>query len=417
MSIRNDRDFLRIWSGQVVSNLGDGVHRVAVLWWANQATGSSTAVVAVALAASIPLLAMAPVAGVVVDRHDRRHVMIASDLVRLAAAAAFAALAGTGHLTVPVAVALTAVAAAASGFFSPALMASVTSLVPDDRLPTANSMIGGADAVAGIGGPALGGLLIGLAGTGGALWFDAGTFLLSVVAVAASRIPLPAGGGRRHDAAGESLRSQALAGWRLARSNRAVGDLVLVASMLNLVVAPVAIILVGLAAGPLGLDGKGYGLLEAAVPIGLLAGFASAVKLGKGRHAATVALLVTGSAVAASGAVVLAWWTGALLVVAGVGIGVPNTLVPTRFQRMVEPSVQGRVFALVSALSQAGRPIGLALTAPLVALAGLRGGLAVCGVAMAVVALAGRRGLDGRRPADPLDAGDTDPASAAALAA
>lgn len=401
MSIRNDRDFLRIWSGQVVSNLGDGVHRVAVLWWANQATGSSTAVVAVALAASIPLLAMAPVAGVVVDRHDRRHVMIASDLVRLAAAAAFAALAGTGHLTVPMAVAITAVAAAASGFFSPALMASVTSLVPDERLPTANSMIGGADAVAGIGGPALGGLLIGLAGTGGALWFDAGTFLLSVVAVAASRIPLPAGG-RRHEVGEESLRSQALAGWRLARSNRAVGDLVLVASMLNMVVAPVAIILVGLAAGPLGLDGKGYGLLEAAVPIGLLAGFASAVKLGKGRHAATFALLATGAAVAASGAVVVAWWTGALLVVAGVGIGVANTLVPTRFQRMVEPSVQGRVFALVSALSQAGRPVGLALTAPLVALAGLRGGLAVCGAAMVLVALAGRRGLDGQRtPARP----------------
>ena len=42
MSIRSHRDFLRIWAGQAVSNVGDGVHRIAVLWWARQATGSDT---------------------------------------------------------------------------------------------------------------------------------------------------------------------------------------------------------------------------------------------------------------------------------------------------------------------------------------------------------------------------------------
>ena len=66
---------------------------------------------------------------------------------------------------------------------------------------------------------------------------------------------------------------------------------------------------------------------------------------------------------------------------AGVGVGVANTILPTRFQDAVEPAVQGRVFALVGAMSVAGRPIGLMLTAPLAALVGVRAGLAVCGTA------------------------------------
>jgi len=64
----------------------------------------------------------------------------------------------------------------------------------------------------------------------------------------------------------------------------------------------------------------------------------------------------------------------------------------------VDPTVQGRVFALLGALMTAGRPAGLLLTAPLIALAGVRGGLAVCGACMLATTLVGRRGLLGDPP-------------------
>ena len=76
------RDFLRVVAGQAVSGIGDGVNRIAVLWWARQTTGSDAIVVLVALATVLPTLAAAPLAGWLVDRLPRRALMLASDLVR-----------------------------------------------------------------------------------------------------------------------------------------------------------------------------------------------------------------------------------------------------------------------------------------------------------------------------------------------
>ncbi len=78
---------------------------------------------------------------------------------------------------------------------------------------------------------------------------------------------------------------------------------------------------------------------------------------------------------------------------AGLGVGIANTLIQTRFQSRVPAELQGRVFSLVGACMVIGQPLGLLLTAPLVSSVGVRGGLAVCGTALFAIALAGRRGL------------------------
>src|SRR4249920_2560940 len=111
MSIREHRSFLRIWSGQVVSNLGDGVHRIALLWWTRQSTGSDAAVVVVALATVIPSLLAAPLAGWIVDRISRRTVMLASDAIRLITSVALALLLMQDSLGLPLVVVFAALAA------------------------------------------------------------------------------------------------------------------------------------------------------------------------------------------------------------------------------------------------------------------------------------------------------------------
>ncbi|HNJ97946.1 MAG TPA: hypothetical protein PLV13_07465, partial [Ilumatobacteraceae bacterium] len=97
--------------------------------------------------------------------------------------------------------------------------------------------------------------------------------------------------------------------------------------------------------------------------------------------------------VAVTGAWSVPLWAGAALIVAGLGVGVANSILPARFQAGVDPAKQGRVFALVGALGSAGRPIGLMAAAPLVAGVGVRWSLVVCGVGLIAVTLAGRRGL------------------------
>lgn len=397
VDMRQHKDFLRLWAGQAMSSVGDGVHRIAVLWWARQATGSDTVVVVVALATVLPTLAAAPVAGWLVDRYSRRGLMLTADVIRCGTSVALAMAVWSGSLSVAMVIGLSIVAAAAAAVFDPALMSSITLLVAPDRRVQANSMLGVSGALAGIVGPALGGVLIGVAGTGAALWFDAGTFLLSFLMVVISRIPMPVADADAAENTGIG------GGLRLVRENREVRDLVVVGAGLNLCVAPVGVLIVGLAAGPLGLGGGGFGLLEAAVPAGLVCGFIAAPKLVGRSNTALAALLLTAAGIAVAGVLPIAWWAGLSFLAAGVGAGVVNAILPTRFQESVDPAVQGRVFALVGALSQAGRPIGLLLTAPMVALIGLRAGFAVCGLGVAMVALAGRRGL--ARAAEPLVSG------------
>jgi MFS family permease len=395
MSIRRHRDFLRIWAGQLVSNLGDGVHRVAVLWWARQATGSNMAVVAVALATTLPMIFMAPVAGAWVDRFDRRRLMMLSDVIRFGTSALPAVLFAADLLTLPVVLVAAVVASTAGAVFSPAYMSSITMLVPADDRASANSLVGVNEAIAGVLGPAVGGLLIGVWGTSSALWFDAATFLGSLLFVVASRVPMPV----RAPAAEEGDAEGPFAAVGLLRRDRNIRDLIMVAVSLNTFVAPVPVLMVALAAGPLALGGTGFGLLEASIPLGMVLGFVLGPRVSTIRPAPLVALVATSLGVALAGATTVALAAGLTFVAAGIGVGVVNTILPTRFQNDIDPGLQGRVFALLGALGQVGRPAGLLLAAPLLAVLGPRGGLAVCGLCMLAVAWFGRAGVMGPEPA------------------
>lgn len=400
MSIRQYRDFMRIWKGLVVSNVGDGIHRIAILWWARTATGSDAAVVIVALASVVPTLLAAPIAGALVDRFPRRTLMISSDAVRLATSATLALLCSVDGLSLGVLVVVAAVAASASAVFDPALMASVTLLVPPPQRAKANSLIGGSGAVAGIVGPAIGGVVIGAWGTGAALWIDAATFLGSMAFLLASGIPQPAVTATGPD--GQSVeqgdewgvgQAGMCGGWVLVRRDRSIRDLVMVAAALNFFAAPVPVLVVGLAAGPLELGGRGYGLLAACLPAGLLLGLLVAPRLARSAGAGFGGVAATGLGIAGVGAIAWSPLAATMLLIAGAGVGVVNTILPTRFQDGVDPTLQGRVFALVGAISQVGRPVGLLAAAPLVAGPGVQVGLVLCGAGLLGVGVVGRRGL------------------------
>lgn len=387
MSLRTRHDFLRIWTGQVVSTLGDGVHRIAVLWWAKQSTGSNIVLVAVALATTLPGIVGGPACGWLVDRFDRRRLMVAADGVRLAASAALAGAATSGRLTPWFVVTMSVLAAFAAAVFRPAYFASITRLVADDELPAANSLVGVCEATAGVAGPALGGLLLGMLGTASALWIDAATFAVSAALIAMSHIPPLLAAERAQTGTGLWV------GFALLRRRRALRDLTLVATSLNTLVAPAGLLLVSLAAGPFRLGSAGFGLLDACLPAGMLVGFALAARASRSRSAAVTALLGAGCCLGAVGATTVAAVGGVTLLAAGVCVSIANTVVQTRFQRAVEPAEQGRVFGLVSALADAGRPVGLVLAAPLLVVAGPRWGLAACGLGMVTATLVGRRGL------------------------
>jgi MFS family permease len=198
--------FSAMWLGQVVSSLGDRVHQVALVYLVARATDSSPLALGLVFAAmTLPSVIVGPVAGALVDRWDRKQVMVASDLIRAVIVCLIPVASG---LHVGLVVGLVFVLAAVSSFFRPARSAALPQVVPAEDLLTANSSIWIADTVSDLAGYSLGGLFVAFLGSSLALafWIDSLSYLISGALVAAVVIPPIAG------LAGIGLRAAAIGG-------------------------------------------------------------------------------------------------------------------------------------------------------------------------------------------------------------
>ncbi|WP_052685127.1 MFS transporter [Lentzea aerocolonigenes] len=172
------RDFRFLWTGRAVSLLGSWLLVVAVPAHMYAVTGSVFAAGATLAAECLPVLMLGPLAGVLVDRWDRRRAMIAADLFRATAVAAM--LIGT-----PAAIYLALVAESVGAVvFRPAAQAHVPAVVGPDGLAAANSWNATTDGVVRLAGPTLGGVLFAWAGFEAVIALDVASYLISATAIA-----------------------------------------------------------------------------------------------------------------------------------------------------------------------------------------------------------------------------------------
>lgn len=136
--LQQNRNYRYTWIGQVVSEIGDHFNNIAVFSLALQATGSGMAVTGVMLSRAIPAVAAGPIAGVLLDRMDRKRIMIVSDLVRALVALGFILALGGGRtwMLYP----LSAMLMFASPFFTSGRASILPAIASKDELHTANSV-------------------------------------------------------------------------------------------------------------------------------------------------------------------------------------------------------------------------------------------------------------------------------------
>lgn len=174
------RDFRLLWIGQATSSIGDAVTNLALLITAQRLTGSVTAVAGTAIAIALPQLLFGLLAGVYVDRWNRRYVMIASDLARGVLVLGFLLVTSADLIWLMYVVAF--LQAAVGTFFNPARSALLPAIVESDSLMAANSVSESTRVVFGVAGTAVAGIFAGVADTLMALFvLDSATFIVSAL--------------------------------------------------------------------------------------------------------------------------------------------------------------------------------------------------------------------------------------------
>lgn len=183
------RDFRLLWGADFVSTLGTQVQRVAITWQVFELTGDPLQLGLLGLCRFVPILLFGLAGGVVADRSDRRRTLLLCQLALLATSAVLAWLTATGEIGLLAIYGITALSAAVGAVAAPTRQALVPALVPRQSIGGAMTLNILASQVASVGGPALGGLVIGRSGLGAAYALDAVSFGAVVVALLALRPP------------------------------------------------------------------------------------------------------------------------------------------------------------------------------------------------------------------------------------
>lgn len=362
---RDMRTFLVIWAGQVVSIVGSGLTSFALAVWIFESTGEATPFAMAALFASLPRVLMAPIAGAVSDRVSRRWIMILADTGNaLLTLAVFLVLRG-GGLQVWHVFMLAGIGSIFSGFQEPAYTASITMLVPKRHYARASGMIQMANALDSLAAPALAGVLFVSIGLQGIVLIDFATFFFAIGALLFVQIPDPKFAADE-EGAQRSVRDDIAFGWNYLRKRSGLLGLLLYFGLVNYMANGAFVLL-----GPLVLsfaDAATYGVVQTVVGVGMLVGSIAISAWGGPQKRVRGLLSFIGLAGIGLGILGLQ----ASAVVIGAGALLFAVMVPLAsgtsqaiFLSKVEPSVQGRVFAMRGMVARSIIPLAFLTAGPL----------------------------------------------------
>ena len=363
--------FFTIWTGQAASLLGSQLVQFALIWWLTKTTGSATVLATATLAGLLPQVILGPVSGALVDRWNRRVIMIAADSVIALATVALAILFLTGNVQFWYVYMLMFIRGAAGGFHWPAMQASTSLMVPKEhlsRIQGFNQMLYGALNIASA---PLGALLLELIPMQGILAIDVGTALLAITPLFFIPVPQP----ERTDLLenGEikpSVWQDMVAGFRYIMGWPGLIMIGIMAAMINFLLAPASSLIPifvtqhfnGGAIQLAGLESAwGIGVVIGGTLLGIWGGFKRRILTS------LVGLIILGIAVTMMG--LLPSWALylaiAMMFVIGFANPITNGPLFAVIQSSVAPEMQGRVFTLIASVAAAMSPIGLIIAGPL----------------------------------------------------
>ncbi len=397
------RPFALLWAGALVSDLGDWMLLIGLPVFVFQLTGSALTTSTVFVAELIPALILGQVGGVLVDRWDRRRILVVASLLQAVLLLPLLAVDSADRLWIVYLVA--AAQSALARVCSPATAALIPALVPRDELASANAMNAVGASLARLAGSPLGGLAVQLLGLGGIVVLDAATFVVSALFVAAIRVPAAAATSASvADGApgpARAVRPHLVADWvdglrTILRTPR-LGPAIAIGAASQVAQGIFVVLFVVFVLDVLRADGAAVGLIRGVQAIG---GIAAGIGIGM-LHGRVSNRALVGWGFIVFGAIALLTWNLSAVtdavpvyVLLFMIVGVPAVATSVGLQSLIQaitpPSHLGRVFAAFETGAGALQAVGVVIAG---ALADRLGVLPILNVQGSIYVLCGAAAL------------------------
>ena len=401
------RPFFVLWTGQSLSLIGSQAVQFALIWWLTEKSGSAAILATATLLGLLPPVVLGPVIGTLIDRWNRKRVMLTADGLSAAAALLLAWLFATGIAEVEHVLALLFLRALGAAFHAPAMTASTTLMVPEKYYTRVQGLEQSVQGVLAIVAAPLGALLLAVFSMTGVMMVDVGTALLAILPLAAIPVPQPPRSAANSER--DSVRAETVAGFRYLMSRRGHRTLVAMSTLINALLVPAFSLLPLLVLERLNGGAVQFGWLSSALGVGLIVGGVALSTWGGFRQRIMTSLtgmIALGLAVTAVGVTPEASFAWALISMACVGMIVPlvNGPVHAIFQATIAPDYQGRIFTLIGSLAAGAAPLGLIVAAPVAELLDVGAWYVAAGAACVAMGIAGLlapsvRGIEDAAPA------------------
>ena len=348
------RDFGLIWLSQLVSQVGDGISNLALLWFVYSITGSPVKTTIIGLLHTIPPIVLGPFIGVYVDRLPKKFFLIGSNALRAVLIGIIPCAIQTDNFTVNLLYALVLLDAVAVSMFNPALTSSVPLIVPRTQLTAANALIQSTTSLGIIFGPALSGIGIAFFGSQEVLCLNAVTYFVSALCLGLVRLGTlqpSAGPKKTGGSAWQDLR-EGLA--FVTIKQRVILLLVVTAGCYAFGASALTTLFPVFARKLLGLGPVEVGYLWSALGVGLLLMSMILLRFTEW-NSSDRTRIIAGASVASALAIGALVWTkdlflvGLLMIVIGGGMGAFTPIAWGVVQELTPGNLVGRVMSLYSA--------------------------------------------------------------------
>ncbi|MFA5612644.1 MAG: MFS transporter [Anaerolineaceae bacterium] len=414
-------NFLPMFIGQMLSLLGSSLVQFALVWYVTKETGSAAVLATATTAALIPNILLGPFVGALVDRWNRKRVMIFADLIVALATAVLAILFALNLDQIWHIYSILFIRSSAGIFQSPAKTASVSLMVPKTQLGRLGGINQAVQGLIDTFSPALGALLMELLPIQGVLSVDIITAAIAIfLLLFFVKVPQPATSAIRQVVTPKSLLADVNSGFKYIFAWPGLLSLMLLASGLNMVIAPSGNLMPLLVTEFFQKGAQELAWLQAALGVGaIFGGVLLGVWGGFRRKVITVLIGIFGISLGIMGIGLIppSAYNSAIILSVLVGLmgSLANGSLGPLLQTKVPPEMQGRIFTILSSMVLGMMPIGLFLSAPIadhfgVQTAYLFGG--ILGVSMAIFGLMNKRlvtiddQLPGGQPIEPLKHAD-----------